>query len=64
MSNITPQMQMKMQEHQLDMQLKQEKAALENRFKELEMKQKLALQDAQAAASLRSAMTKTTAPTT
>lgn len=64
LSNITPQMQMKMQEHQLDMQLKQEKAALENRFKELEMKQKLALQDAQAAASLRSAMTKTTAPTT
>lgn len=59
---ITPQMQMKMQEHQLDMQLKQEKAALENKFKELEMRQKLALQDAQTAASLRAAMTKTNAP--
>jgi hypothetical protein len=55
---ISPQMQMKMQEHQLDMQLKQERAALENRFKELELKQKLALQDAQAAANLRSAMSK------
>jgi hypothetical protein len=65
--SITPQMQMKMQEHQLDMQLKQEKAALENQFKEMELKQKLALedaqtkqklalQDAQAAANLRSAM--------
>lgn len=54
--SITPQMQMKMQEHQLDMQLKQEKAALEARFKEMEMKQKLALQDAQAAANLRTAL--------
>jgi ABC-type uncharacterized transport system permease subunit len=53
---ITPQMQMKMQEHQLDMQLKQEKAALDARFKEAELKQKLALQDAQAAANLRAAM--------
>lgn len=59
---ITPQMQMKMQEHQLDLQLKQEKAALENRFKEMEMKQKLALQDAQAAASLRTAMSKPSSP--
>jgi len=56
--NITPQMQMKMQEHELDMRLKQERAALENRFKELEIRQKLALQDAQAAANLRSAMNK------
>ena len=53
---ITPQMQMKMQEHQLDMQLKQEKAALDARFKVSELKQKLALQDAQAAANLRAAM--------
>lgn len=60
---LTPQMQMKMQEHQLDMQLKQEKAAMENKFKELELKQKLALQDAQAAANLRSAFEKQTAPT-
>ena len=59
---ITPQMQMKMQEHQLDMQLKQERAAMENRFKELELKQKLALQDAQAAANLRSAMSKPQTP--
>lgn len=59
---ITPQMQMKMEEHQLDMQLRQEKAALENRFKEMEMKQKLALQDAQAAANLRSAMVKPSSP--
>ena len=59
---ISPQMQMKMQEHQLDMQLKQERAALENRFKEIEMKQKLALQDAQAAANLRSAMNKASTP--
>ena len=58
---ITPQMQIKMQEHQLDMQLKQERAALENRFKEMEMKQKLALQDAQAAANLRTAMNTTVA---
>ena len=54
--SITPQMQMKMQEHQLDMQLKQEKAALDARFKEMEIKQKLALQDAQAAANLRVAL--------
>ena len=59
---ISPQMQMKMQEHQLDMQLKQERAALENKFKELEMRQKLALQDAQAAANLRSAMNKSSTP--
>ena len=59
---ISPQMQMKMQEHQLDMQLKQERAALDARFKEAELKQKLALQDAQAAANLRSAMTTTNAP--
>jgi hypothetical protein len=58
---ITPQMQMKMQEHQLDMQLKQERAALEARFKEMELKQKLALQDAEAAAKLRSEMSKPTA---
>lgn len=54
--SISPQMQMKMQEHQLDMQLKQEKAQLDARFKEAELKQKLALQDAQAAANLRTAM--------
>ena len=59
---ISPQMQMKMQEHQLDMQLKQERAAMEARFKEMELKQKLALQDAQAAANLRSAFEKQTAP--
>ena len=59
---ISPQMQMKMQEHQLDMQLKQERAALDARFKEAELKQKLALQDAQAAANLRAAMTTTNAP--
>lgn len=61
--SISPQMQMKMQEHQLDMQLKQEKAAMDAKFKELEMKQKLALQDAQAAANLRSAFEKPSAPT-
>jgi hypothetical protein len=60
---ISPQMQMKMQEHQLDMQLKQERAALDARFKELELKQKLALQDAQTAANLRSAFEKSSAPT-
>lgn len=60
---ISPQMQMKMQEHQLDMQLKQEKAAMDAKFKELELKQKLALQDAQSAANLRSAFEKSTAPT-
>jgi len=59
---ISPQMQMKMQEHQLDMQLKQEKAAMDARFKELELKQKLALQDAQTAANLRSAFEKPSAP--
>ena len=70
--SISPQMQMKMQEHQLDMQLKQERAALENQFKEMELrqkmaledaqtKQKLALQDAQAAANLRTAMNTTVA---
>jgi len=56
---LTPQMQMKMQEHQLDMQLKQEKAQMDARFKEAELKQKLALQDAQAAANVRSAMSST-----
>jgi hypothetical protein len=70
--SITPQMQMKMQEHQLEMQLKQERANLENQFKEMELqqkmaledaqtKQKLALQDAQAAANLRTAMNTTVA---
>jgi hypothetical protein len=58
---ISPQMQMKMQEHQLDMQLKQERAAMDTRFKEAELKQKLALQDAQAAANLRTAMNTTVA---
>jgi hypothetical protein len=56
-------MQMKMQEHQLDMQLKQEKAAMDAKFKELELKQKLALQDAATAASLRSAFETPNAPT-
>jgi hypothetical protein len=56
---LTPQMQMKMQEHQLDMQLRQEKAQMDARFKEAELKQKLALQDAQAAANVRSAMSST-----
>lgn len=56
--SLTPEMQMKMQEHQLDMRLKEEKAALEARFKEMEMKQKLALQDAETAANLRSAFDK------
>ena len=51
-----------MQEHQLDMQLKQEKAQLDARFKEAELKQKLALQDAQAAANLRTAMNTPNAP--
>jgi hypothetical protein len=60
---ISPQMQMKMQEHQLDMQLKQEKAAMDAKFKELELKQKLALQDAATAASLRSAFETPNAPT-
>ena len=60
--SISPQMQMKMQEHQLDMQLKQEKAQLDARFKEAELKQKLALQDAQAAANLRTAMNTPNAP--
>ena len=59
---ISPQMQMKMQEHQLDMQLKQERAQLDARFKEAELKQKLALQDAQAAANLRAAMSTPNAP--
>jgi hypothetical protein len=59
---ISPQMQMKMQEHQLDMQLKQEKAMLDAKFKEAEMKQKLSLQDAQAAASLSAALKTNTAP--
>lgn len=59
---ISPQMQMKMQEHQLDMQLKQERAQLDARFKEAELKQKLALQDAQAAANLRTAMSTPNAP--
>lgn len=59
---LTPQMQMKMQEHQLDMQLKQERAALDARFKEMELKQKLALQDAEAAAKLRSEMSKAPTP--
>jgi hypothetical protein len=54
---ITPEMQMKMEAHQLDMQLKQEKAAMEQQFKEAELKQKLALQDAEAAAKVRTAMT-------
>lgn len=58
---ISPQMQMKMQEHQLDMQLKQEKAMMDAQFKEAEMKQKLALQDAQAAASLSAALKTNTA---
>jgi len=61
--SITPEMQMKMQSHQLDMQLRQEKAAMDNQFKEAEMKQKLALQDAQAAANLRTAMNTPTVPT-
>jgi hypothetical protein len=59
---ISPQMQMKMQEHQLDMQLKQEKAMMDAKFKEAEMKQKLALQDAQAAASLSAALKTNTTP--
>ena len=61
--SITPEMQMKMQSHQLDMQLRQEKAVMDNQFKEAEMKQKLALQDAQAAANLRTAMNTPTVPT-
>lgn len=61
--SITPEMQMKMQSHQLDMQLKQEKANMDNQFKEAEMKQKLALQDAQAAANLRTAMNTSSATT-
>jgi hypothetical protein len=60
--SISPQMQMKMQEHQLDMQLKQERAQLDARFKEAELKQKLALQDAQTAANLRAAMSTPNAP--
>lgn len=60
---ISPQMQMKIQEHQLDMQLKQEKAQLDARFKEAELKQKLALQDAETAANLRVAMNTPKAPT-
>jgi hypothetical protein len=56
---ISPQMQIKMQEHQLDMQLKQEKAQMDARLKEAELKQKLALQDAQTAANIRSAMSNT-----
>ena len=59
---ISPQMQMKMQEHELDMQLKQQRAELDARFKEAELKQKLALQDAQAAANLRVAMNTPKAP--
>ena len=50
---LTPEMQMKMQEHQLEMQLKQQRASMDAKFKEMEMKQKLALQDAEAAAKLR-----------
>jgi hypothetical protein len=59
---ISPQMQMKMQEHDLDMQLKQQRAELDARFKEAELKQKLALQDAQTAANLRAAMSTPNAP--
>jgi hypothetical protein len=44
------------------MQLKQEKAMMDAKFKEAEMKQKLALQDAQAAASLSAALKTNTAP--
>ena len=55
---MTPEMVIKMQNHELDMRLKQEKAAMEQQFKEAELKQKLALQDAEAAAKLRTAMNK------
>jgi len=59
---LTPEMQMKMQEHQLEMQLKQQRASMDAKFKEMEMKQKLALQDAEAAAKLRAEMSENPTP--